>query len=293
MIVESTTELQGRETKPYSIQKMIVAHDGSTAAEKALNDAVSLARRFNAEVILVHVQVTKDNIVDDGYSSLRHERNETQSDVIELTNRLLSGGIRSRGIVRTGNTGDTLFNLCCEENADLLLMGAYGHGTQDRQTLGSTAEQLLRAVPCPVLTYGPNASSSVVSAQHLGPVLMPISLPCALSSLAEAAKLAKIFGGSLELFHAVDDRSQPPIRWLETECQVLASFLRKNGVRTRWSFMYGRADQTICSKIREIDSPFIIMPLRWRKGLSALTADNVAAHVIRQASIPVLSYRCD
>ena len=295
MIQESTsTGLQEREpAKPYSIKRMIVAHDGSQAAGKALNDAVSLARRFGSEVILAHVQSPGENDMTDEGASLRHERSEAQSDVSQLTNRLLSGGIRSRGIVRAGSVGDILFNLCCEEEADLLLMGAYGHGTQDRQTLGSTAEQLLRAVSCPVLTYGPNASSPVISAQHLGPALLPVSLPCPLNYLAEATKLAKLFGCGVELFHAVDGVGHPPIEWLERECQQIASFLRQNGVRTQWSFMYGQADRTICSKSREIDSPFILMPLKWRKGLSAITSDNVAARVIRQATVPVLSYRCD
>lgn len=294
MIAEPKTRpFQDEEAvKPHSLKKMIVAHDASQAAEKALNDAVSLARRFDAEVILVRIQAMTDPSEDDEGGAFLQERHEAQSEIGALTYGLSSGGLRSRGIVRAGSVGDTLFNLCCEERADLLLMGAYGRGNQDRQTLGSTAEQLLRAVPCPVLTYGPNVSFPVISPQHLGSVLFPIPLPCSRAYLVDSAALANMFGAAIEVFHAVDSILRHDVRSLERECQSTAAFFRQNGVRAQWSLTYGQADRTICSKSREIDSPFILMPLKWRKGLSAITSDNVAAHVIRQATVPVMSYRC-
>lgn len=278
--------------KPYILSKMIVAHDASESSDKALDDAVLLARRFDAEVILAHVQSPTDPGASDESGALRHARREAVSDVEALAYRLASGGLRSRGVVRAGSVGDTLFNLCCEEQADLLLMGAYGHGSRDRQTLGSTAEQLLRAVPCPVLTYGPNTCSAVISAQHLGPILLPIAVPCSETDLSEAVALAKMFGEPVELFHAVDGILHRDIKWLERECQAAAAFFRQNNVRTQWSFTYGQPDRCIRSRSHDIDSPFILMPLKWRKGLSAETSDNVAAHVIRQLAVPVLSYRC-
>ncbi|HEY4358336.1 MAG TPA: universal stress protein [Acidobacteriaceae bacterium] len=279
--------------EPYNLKKMIVADDGSAASKRALADAWVLAKRYQAELVIVHVQspLELDN-VEDGAGS-RYQRLDIATDVDGMTKALRAEGVQSRGIVRAGAPGDTLFNLCCEENADLLLMGAYGHNSQDRQTLGSTAEQLLRGVPCPVLTYGPNVSYPVISGRHSGPILLPVSLPLEPRCLEEAIAFAQLFGEPLEVFHAVDRILCHNLKWFERHCEELAFFIRANGVPARWSFLYGEAGCTICSEAREEGSPFILMPLKWRKGLSSLTSDNVAAHVIRRSSVPVLSYRCD
>lgn len=279
--------------EPYRVKRMIVAHDASSASEKALHDAVELAKQFKAELVIAHVQSSEALSATDEETAFRMERLDITAEIRMLTSCLEAGGLRSRGIIRSGTVGDTLFNLCCEESADLLLMGAYGHGSQDRQTLGSTAEQLLRAVPCPVLTYGPNTNSPAISGRHVGPALLPVSLPMSQDQLKEAIALAKLFRDSLEVFHAVDHLLCRDRTWFESECRKIAGLIREHGVRAEWSYMYGEASMVIESKASEIDSPLIVMPLRWRKGLSAITSDNVAAHVIRRSLVPVLSYRCD
>lgn len=294
-MITETNAIAGNKAigEAHRLKRMIVAHDASTAADKALNDAVELAKRFKAELLIAHIQ-SPDTFAAEGETAVfRTERHNMEAEIHMLVSRLETGGLRSRGIVRAGAVGDTLFNLCCEESADLLLMGAYGRGSQDRQTLGSTAEQLLRAVPCAVLTYGPITNSPAIASKHLGPALLPVSLPMSQNQLKEAIALAKLFGDSLEVFHAVDKARCGDRTWFESECRQIATLIREHGVKAEWSYMYGQPDIIIRSKVSEIDSPLIVMPLRWRKGLSAITSDNVAAHVIRRSAVPVLSYRCD
>ncbi len=186
--------------------------------------------------------------------------------------------------------GDALFNICCSESADLLMLGAYGYGPQDRPTLGSTAEYLLRAMPCPTLTYGPSVTSSLASLGHKGPVLAPIFLPCEPAKLQQAVAIAKLFGAELDLLHVVDRASMrdagQAAEDLEQECKELASSLGQDGVALEWSLLYGEPAEVIDVRSTDLDSPFILMPLRWRKRLSSITSDNVAAHVIRRSKLP-------
>ncbi len=133
----------------YRLRKLVVAHDASEASTRAMEDAIFLGRRFKSEVLVVHVQPMLEE-------TLRMESAENNVDLERVGSRLTANGIRNREILRAGIVGDTLFKICCEEDANLLMLGAYGYGPQDRPTLGSTAEDLLRAIPCPVLTYGPS-----------------------------------------------------------------------------------------------------------------------------------------
>jgi nucleotide-binding universal stress UspA family protein len=175
----------------------------------------------------------------------------------------------------------------------MLMMGAYGHGRQDRETLGSTAEHLLREVSCPVIAYGPRVTRSILEAERFGPALFPIAMPCNDAQIPGAIGLAKLFHCSVEVFYAVPYPAHSELKWTEQECLRVTTVFRAEGVRAGWSLVYGTPDLAVWSKSTELKSPFILMPLKRRKGLSATTSDNVAAHVIRHASVPVVTYTFD
>jgi len=273
-------------------KRIVVGYDASPAAEHALNDAVTLGKRFKAEILLAQANAPDEEPAS-SCTVLRDERMREFNDLEVIRRRLAAVGVSSRGIVRNGIVGDTLFNICCDESADLLLLGAYGYSQQDRQTLGSTAEFLLRAVPCPTLTYGPEVASTFDAAAHDGPILVPVSLPCGQGQLERAMKIARLFGVGLELLHVAEHVHPSAIRDLERQCEELADRLRCGGIRAQWSLYCGIPDRVIRGRSAEIDSPFIVMPLKWGHRLSSITSDNVAAHVIRYSKIPVMTYKVD
>ncbi len=277
----------------YSLKKIVVAHDASVASERALDDAIFLAKRFRSEILVAHVQALSES-----GKTLREENVENHADIQSMISRLAAMGIRSRGILRAGVVGDTLFSICCAENADLLLLGAYGYGAKDRPTLGSTAEYLFRAIPCPVLTFGPSVSTPLSSESGDGPILVPISLPCPHAQLRKAVVIAKLFGARLALLH-VENSTHGALERAKTapefeqECESLASWVRHEGVQAEWSLLYGRPDEIINGRSLALESPFILIPLKWGDRLSSITSDNIAAHVIRHSRIPIMTYRVE
>jgi nucleotide-binding universal stress UspA family protein len=274
------------------LKEIVVAYDASPSAERALYDAMALARRFGSEILLVQAKP----LIEEPMSSCSARRDEAIDELNDLEavrRRLAIAGLSSRGIVRGGIVGDTLFNICCDESADLLLLGAYGFGLQDRLTLGSTAEYLLRAVPCPTLTYGPEVCFAFDPDSHKGPVLVPVSLPCDPGHLERAMEIARLFNVGLEIMHASEVTHFVAMRDLEFQCEILADRLRSAGIPAQWSVYSGTPACIIQARSAEIDSPFILMPLKWRDRLSSITSDNVAAHVIRSSKVPVMTYRVD
>ena len=272
------------------LRRIVVGYDASPAAERALSDAVTLGKRFKAEILLVQVNAPNEEPAS-SCTALRDERMREFHDLDAIRSRLAQGGMNSRCIVRNGIVGDTLFNICCEEDADLLLLGAYGYSLQDRETLGSTAELLLRAVPCPTLTYGPEVTYRFDTVTHDGPVLVPISLPCSAGQLDHAMKIAKLFGIGLEILYVAAQVHSTVIQDFERQCEELTDRLRCGGIRAQWSLYCGIPDTVIRGRSTEIESPFILIPLKWRHGLSSTNSDNVAAHVIRWSKIPVMTYK--
>lgn len=273
-----------------SLKKIVVGYDASPSSERALHDAITIGKQFQSEIVLVQVN-SPDDYLASSFEAARGETTQQFHDLQSLRQVLANQGLRSRSIVRNGIVGDTLFNVCCDEDADLLLLGAYGYRQRDRKTLGSTAEFLLRAVPCPTLTYGPDVCSTLDSLSQRGPVLVPISLPCNEEYLEMAARIAQLFGTGVEILHVAGQRPPAVLRELEDECQKLSYRLRSGGIHARWSLYCGLPENVIRNRAGEIDSPFILMPLRWGHELSSMTSDNVAAHVIRRSKVPVMTYK--
>jgi len=273
-----------------SFKRIAVAYDASSAAERALHDAIALAMRFGAALLLARVNPPQSETTD-SYAGLREEQASEANELSVISNRLTRAGVSSRVVIRGGIVGDTLFNICCEENVDLLLLGAYGYGSKDRQTLGSTAEFLLRAVPCPTLTYGPCVGRTFDHPTHNGPILVPISLPCAPDELQRAIAIAKLFKISIDVLHVTHEVPAGRALNLEHQCEQIVECFRAEGIGACWSLYAGSPEVLILGRALEIDSPFILMPLKWKNRLSSTTSDNIAAHIVRAAHIPVMTYR--
>jgi len=250
---------------------------------------------FRAEVILTHIHSLTDEAQENSALG-RDEAKQEAADLDAVTSRLAQMGIDGKKIVRAGFVGDTLFNLCCEENIDLLLLGAYGFGRQDRSVLGSTAEYLLRAVPCVAITYGPNAVASFSCIDDGSPILVPIFLPCHLEQLQPAAEIAKLFGKKLVLLHVGAERMPlAPLvdTHLKAASEALAAECRAENVEVQIEVVDGQPDKVICEKSIQNHSPFVLMPLRWHRRLNSISSDNVAAGVIRSSKVPVMTFRID
>jgi hypothetical protein len=151
----------------------------------------------------------------------------------------------------------------------------------------------IAAVPCPTLTYGPNVTSPFDLIVHKGPVLIAISLPCSPAQLQRAVAIGRLFGVRVEVLHVANHVKPSIIRDLERQCEQLTGHLRSEGMHAQWSLYCGVPDTVIRSRSIEIDSPFILIPLKRAHCLSSIASDNVAAHVIRHSKIPVMTYRVD
>lgn len=273
------------ESRSLRLRRILVAHDGSPSANVALMDAIGFGRHFDAEVLVVHIEAPAVTGI-----GVYGAENVIRPDLEQIKQQIMASGVRSKEIHGKGAVGETLLGLCCEESADMLMMGAYGFSDQKRASLGSTTEYLLRTAPCPVLTYGPKTAATALTRKHKGPVLFPVSLPCDTALITEGIALAALFGVSVEAFHVVTGNPIHDYRWFETKCRAISSRFREKGIQAGWSFLYGRADLDILVKCMEIDSPFILMPLKRRQGLSAPNSDNIVAHVLQLARIPVMTY---
>jgi len=290
MATQVMAQTSNRKRELTALKKIVVGHDFSDSADRAFADAMALAGRFNTQIVIVHA--TEVNA--DKTSRLRKQAHGVMD---ELVKHVAQAGYSCKDVLRSGTPAATLCDVVDEECPDLLLVGAYGKGSQDRATLGSTAELLLRSIPCPVVTYGPKFDRPLFQDGKPFSILVPIELPCDRHCLSFAIEVAKLFHAKLEILHVIDmnhaDSMPHAFQDMQYECEEIASQLRMEGVEVAGSVLFGKPDAAIVSRSQELQSSLILMPLETRGHLSSTKSDNVAANVIRNSNVPVMTYRID
>lgn len=140
---------------------MLVAHDFSEPANRALLLAADLAKAVGATVHVVHVHPD----VYDGHSDpalglpwptpdqeeryMRFLEAEVERSITAVLGE--AGKAVKRHIVR-GEPVKRIAALAQEVEADLICIGSTGKGAVERVLLGSVSQQLLRTSPVAVLT---------------------------------------------------------------------------------------------------------------------------------------------
>ncbi len=140
-------------------RKILVPTDFSTASKQALPYAREFARAHGSEVVLVHViEVPHYPTLFEGTAMVvppldESLRRELLRQLEELARtELREHGVTSRVVIRDGSPRHELVACAKEEAADLLVIATHGYTGLRHVFLGSTAEQVVREAPCPVLT---------------------------------------------------------------------------------------------------------------------------------------------
>jgi len=144
-------------------KKILVPIDFSPCSEEAFRIAVSLARLFQSDVVMLHVIDTKslEALNRLGMASATEEKKQKKRlghrARLNARRLLLSDEAKGVNIKRIVVEGAPFVEIARQtrlEKADLVVMGSYGGqvGSVDKIFFGSTAEKVVRTAGCPVLT---------------------------------------------------------------------------------------------------------------------------------------------
>ncbi len=141
-LVGSTTESVVRHAKcpvlvtgrkEAQIRRFVVAYDGSAHARHALQFATSIGETWLVPFEVLAVSKSGNGVLDEAKQYL--QAHDLQ---VEYT-------------AREGDPREVIVDFARERQADLLVMGAYGHSKVRELLLGSTTQYVINHAPCPVL----------------------------------------------------------------------------------------------------------------------------------------------
>jgi universal stress protein A len=141
---------------PLRIKRILVPVDFSGCSRKAVKYAVALARQFDAEILLLFV--VQVNYLAGGemggvdFPLFEQEMREAGRRKLELLIADDIGGLAPvSASVRAGQPVGEIVAAAKDLDADVIVIATHGHTGLKHVLLGSTAENVVRHAPCPVL----------------------------------------------------------------------------------------------------------------------------------------------
>jgi nucleotide-binding universal stress UspA family protein/mono/diheme cytochrome c family protein len=225
------------------ITRILVPLDFSANSTRALDYAIGIARRFDAAIHLVHVCEVPSMATGsmDAYAIAYNDwsqrlADEAEAHLAEIVARIK--GVRTSTEVLLGHPAPVIVEAAATNQADLIVMGTHGHGALMHAVMGSVAERVVRAAPCPVLTVRPrlleNARARKVA--FAGAALLAVILLAPAAAAAQDGPMvqttpgAEVFRTYCATCHGTSARGDGPLASsMRRKPANLTEIARRNG----------------------------------------------------------------
>jgi universal stress protein A len=150
------------------IRSILLPTDFSECATYALSYACDFARESGASIICVHV--IEPVVPTVGYSGVTEplpiadiseqlEESATR-ELPKIARHDECSGLAVEEVIAHGDAASEIVRVAGERKVDLIVIASHGRTGLGRMLFGSTAEQVVRHAPCPVLVVKPPQEDS-------------------------------------------------------------------------------------------------------------------------------------
>lgn len=311
-------EVRKNRRAPLQIRSILVPIDFSKPSLQAIECALPLVKKFNAQLHLVHVFAPDYPLASMAVMPLvvpkltvdKRVRRQLKEVAKKYSVQLDRGNIHAL----RGRPFEEICRLAREKSIDLIVTSSRGLTGLKHLALGSTAERIVRYSPCPVLVVRPTDGKQKSSRSGKGAksklsfhkILVPIDFSeCSMRGVAYAKALAGEFGSKLVLLHSVaiqyyatsDEYARYDFPLLMQQAEKAARNQMGDLVeKTDWdgvvqvetSMQIGHAGQQICDRAIDHRVNLIVTSTHGTTGLKHMLLGSTAEYVVRHASCPVL-----
>ncbi len=146
------------------INRILVVSGVAKNSQKAFHAGVSLSRKFNAELYLIHVIHNPFGLegwnlpmlsLKGEYERVLAEAKQNLDEIIALEN---VRGRKVRELIREGHPAEEILTVIQEKNIDLLILGAHEEShlehmesRMENLMFGRSNDELIRKMPCSIL----------------------------------------------------------------------------------------------------------------------------------------------
>lgn len=279
------------------MKRILVPTDFSKLAQEATNLATDMAKKMNAELILLHViehpssssfnvtlEVNHDSDGEDRLFTLLMIQ-KAKKQMAAVLETIKQKGVKVKSELRMGNPFHGMRTTITEQVVDLIIMGTEGHSKLEAMIVGSNTEKVIRHAHCPVLTISKKPRTDDFK-----------NLVYATSLLKGEDKISKIITEIQEYFDATLH-----LVWINTPAifqpsliakGVLMDFAKKQKLRNYTTTVFDdyTVEEGVIHFADSINADLIAMSTNGRTGFAHVLTGSIAEDVVNHARRPVLTY---
>jgi nucleotide-binding universal stress UspA family protein len=296
------------------LQRILFSTDFSHCADQAFSYAVQLAYDYKTELHVLHAVTLHGNIDEkaeqhlDGLEEIYRQLEKLASSrmgalVSDIdSDRVVVKQVKRRGV----SVAQVILDYIADEAIDLAVIGTHGRRGLGHIVLGSVAEELVRAAPCPVLTVRELQEPRQLEA--IERVLVPVDFSGFSRRALEYAKdLASNYQCRLQLLHIIEPPVYPSFYALKQShfSSLIGDIEQSTRRRMRQLVqeavdpdvpfdvfvLEGRAVTDIPDFAEKNGSDLIVIATHGLTGLKRLFLGSVTEKVVRRARCPVFTVR--
>jgi len=295
----------------FSIDAILHPTDFSTDARQALAYAISMARRHQSTLHVLHVADDLAGGTDRAQGAGHDAPDDAQptpeeARLAELIQEAGAGDLAVKMVHEQGaSPGPSIIEYAEEQSMDLVVMGTHGRRGVKRMLLGSVAEEVVHEADCSVMTVrgGQDDPARIV----IDRVLVPVDLSEFSAPLYRAAlDIAAVHDARIDLLHVVEPLPYPrplvgevslhdlvpdPTERSAELLSQLADAPARPDIDVATHTVEGHAAQTIVRQADALESDLIFMASQGMSSIERLLLGSVTARVVRRARDPVFIAR--
>ena len=143
------------------MKKILVPTDFSSCAEYATKTAISLAKKMDAHIHLLHfTSIPMDwvNLSDQSkmYPDVTERIKEKQEQLDQIIKDCEKEGVQASSYIGYNESYQNIIDHVDLHHIDLIVMGSHGTAGVKRMLMGSNAQQVVRLSQTPLLVVKPN-----------------------------------------------------------------------------------------------------------------------------------------
>jgi len=300
--IEEKIEQKVPARQQVSLARIMAATDFSPASNRALDYAVSLARRFGSQIYLTHVITYKGHGVmepEPGAPAGEELRRITHAQAQEVVDSGRLYGVPYEVVIEEGTLWPTLEGLLEKYKIDLLVLGTHGMRGSLKVLFGSSAEEIFRHAHLSVLTVGPVVKEEAPFEAEFKNILFATDFgPGAERQAAFALALAQEHRSKLILLHVIPHPDNAFDRDTILEREGITHQLRElvpTGseplCKPEYHLAYGQPVEEILRVAKVTEADLIVIGAKKRGRLAGHIPSTKAFGVVRGARCPVLTLK--
>jgi len=264
------------------MKKIIVPIDFSDDSVNALDFAVSIAKKIDAEIMMVNVIKTSRFDFFKGVENVA-----TKGDFETLMNKYGSFNERIQYKIKKGKVYREILEEAVSEKAFLIIMGSHGVSGFEEVWIGSNTFRVVSEAPCPVITLRKEFQKRVISK-----VVLPIDTTFeSRQKIPMTVEIAKLFDAEIYIRGVCINEEDNELMKVKKYVAQTREVIMKQGVSKIFdTIVEGKNKSKMTLEYaNEIGADLISIMTEQESDFSINLMGSYAQYMVHHSNIPILA----